>query len=145
MRVPMRVDYGVRALVDLAQHSGDGPVSTSAIAGRQSIPEPYLDQVLATLQKLGFIRSRRGPQGGHILAMVPSEISLGTVIEKLEGMGAPLVCIEDPEECTLSGACAQREVWQTVEATVHNVLSGTTIADLAVRQQHLVSRGMYYI
>lgn len=145
MRVPMKVDYGVRALVDLAQYAGDGPVSTSTIAGRQAIPEPYLDQVLATLQKLGFIRSRRGPQGGHILAMVPGDISLGAVIEKLEGLGTSLVCIEDPDECTLSGACAQREVWQAVEATVHNVLSGTTIADLAVRQQYLASRGMYYI
>ena len=48
-------------------------------------------------------------------------------------------------ECKLSGACAQREVWQTVEATVQNVLDTTTIADLAARQQNLVSRGMYYI
>ncbi len=120
-------------------------MSTSEIASRQAIPEPYLDQVLSTLQKLGFVRSRRGPQGGHVLAMGPDDISLGTVIEKLEGMGAPLVCIGDPEECTLSGACAQREVWQTLEATVHNVLGGTTVADLAARQQHLASRGTYYI
>ena len=63
----------------------------------------------------------------------------------LDGTGAPLVCIEDPEECTLSGACAQREVWQTVEATVQNVLRTTTIADLAVRQRNMASRGMYYI
>ena len=48
-------------------------------------------------------------------------------------------------ECTHSGSCAQREVWQTVEATVQNVLSTATIADLVIRQQHLVSRGMYYI
>lgn len=145
MRVPMRVDYGVRALVDLAQHYGGGPVSTAEIASRQSIPEPYLDQVLGTLQKLGFVRSRRGPLGGHVLAVVPSKLILGTVIEKLDGMGTPLVCLDDPQECTLSGACAQREVWQTVEATVHNVLSATSIADLVVRQQHLASRGMYYI
>ncbi len=145
MRVPMRIDYGVRALVDLAQHDGDGPVSTAEIAGRQAIPEPFLDQVLATLQKLGFVRSRRGPQGGHVLAVVPSEINLGMVIEKLEGMGNSLVCLEVPDGCTLSSACAQREVWQTVETTVHNVLSATTIADLAVRQQGMATRGAYYI
>ena len=145
MRIPMKVDYGVRALVELAQHIGDGLVPTTEIASRQDIPEPYLDQVLSTLQKSGIVRSRRGPQGGHTLAKVPSEIDLGMVMETLEGKGAPLVCIEDPAECTLSGACAQREVWQTVEATVHNVLSATTIADLATRQQQFVSRGMYYI
>lgn len=145
MRIPMKVDYGVRALVELARHAGGGPLPTAEIASRQGIPEPYLDQVLSTLQKFGFIRSRRGPQGGHTLARSPSEINLGMVMGTLEGTGAPLVCIEAPGECTLSGACAQREVWQTVEATVQNVLSTTTIADLAERQQHMASRGMYYI
>ena len=145
MRVPMKVDYGVRALVELAQHDGGEPLPTAEIAARQSIPEPYLDQVLSTLQKFGFVRSRRGPQGGHSLAKSPGAINLAMVMGTLEGTRAPLVCIEDPTGCTLSDACAQREVWQTVEATVQNVLSTTTIADLAVRQQHLVSRGMYYI
>ena len=145
MRVSMRMDYGVRALTELAQHGGDGPIPTAEIASRQDIPEPYLDQVLSVLQKFGFIRSRRGPQGGHALARNPSEINLGMIMGTLEGTGAPLVCIEHPAECTLSGACAQREVWQTVEATVHNVLRGTTIADLAARQQHMASHGMYYI
>lgn len=145
MRIPMKVDYGVRALVELAQHTDDRPMSTSEIASRQDIPEPYLDQVLATLQKFGFIRSRRGPQGGHVLARNPADINLGMVVGTLEGTGAPLLCIENPSECTLSSACAQREVWQTVEATVQNVLDTTTIGDLASRQQHLASRGMYYI
>jgi Rrf2 family protein len=141
----MKVDYGVRALVELAQHNDETPLPTSEIASRQSIPEPYLDQVLAVLQKFGFVRSRRGPQGGHTLARNPNDISLGMVVGTLEGTGGPLLCIEHPSECTLSAACAQREVWQTVEATVQNVLDTTTIADLASRQQYLVSRGMYYI
>ncbi|MEE8442129.1 MAG: Rrf2 family transcriptional regulator [Dehalococcoidia bacterium] len=144
MRIPMKVDYGVRALVELARQV-DGPLPTAEIASRQGIPEPYLDQVLSVLQKFGFVRSRRGPQGGHTLARSPSDINLGMVMGTLDGTGAPLVCIEDPEECTLSGACAQREVWQTVEATVQNVLRTTTIADLAVRQRNMASRGMYYI
>ena len=145
MRVSMKVDYGVRALVELAQHWGEKPLPTSEIATRQDIPEPYLDQVLSTLQKFGVIRSRRGPQGGHTLAKRPDEINLGMVMGTLEGTGAPLVCIENPTECTLSSACAQREVWQTVGATVQNVLNTTTVADLALRQQHIASRGMYYI
>jgi hypothetical protein len=71
MRIPMKVDYGVRALVDLAQQADAGrPVRTAEIAQRQNIPEPYLDQVLTTLNKFGFIRSRRGPQGGHVLGRV---------------------------------------------------------------------------
>jgi len=92
----------VRALVDLAQRYGGATVRTVDIAERQSNPEPYLDQLLATLSKLGFIRSRRGPQGGHVLANAPSEISLGMGLAGLEGTAAPLDCITGPAECTLS-------------------------------------------
>ena len=145
MKVPMKVDYGVRALVDLAQRYGGGSVQTVDIADRQSIPEPYLDQLLTTLSKFGFIRSRRGPQGGHVLAKAPHEISLGMVMAGLEGTAAPLDCIAEPAECTLSNICAQREVWKSVEDAVHSVLSSTTIADLANRQKLLQSRGMYQI
>jgi Rrf2 family protein len=145
MKVPMKVDYGVRALVDLAQRYGGGSVQTVEIAERQNIPEPYLDQLLTTLSKFGFIRSRRGPQGGHVLAKAPHEISLGMVMAGLEGTAAPLDCIDEPAECTLFSICAQREVWRSVEDAVHSVLSSTTIADLANRQKRLQSRGMYQI
>ena len=63
----------------------------------------------------------------------------------LEGTVEPLVCLETPSECVLSSTCAQREVWQIVGDTVNNVLRATTIAELAMRQQRLASRGMYYI
>ena len=145
MKVPMKVDYGVRALVDLAQRYGGGAVQTVEIAERQNIPEPYLDQLLTTLSKFGFIRSRRGPQGGHVLAKAPSEISLGMVMAGLEGTTAVLDCITEPAECTLSDICAQRDVWKSVEEAVHSVLSSTTIADLANRQKRLESRGTYQI
>jgi Rrf2 family protein len=145
MKVPMKVDYGVRALVDLAQGYGGGSVQTVEIAECQSIPEPYLDQLLTTLSKFGFIRSRRGPQGGHVLAKAPSEIGLGMVMAGLEGTAAPLDCVTEPNECTLSNICAQREVWRSVEDAVHSVLSSTTIVDLANRQKRLQSRGMYQI
>ena len=145
MRVPMKVDYGVRALVDLAQRYGEGPVQTAEIASRQSVPEPYLDQLLTTLHKFGYIRSRRGPQGGHTLAKSPAEINLNMIMATLEGTAAPLDCIEEPAVCTLSTTCAQRDVWRTVEEAVQTMLSSTTIADLANRQRHLSMRGIYQI
>ena len=87
MRVPMKVDYGVRALVDLAVHHGGGLVQSPEIASRQGIPEAYLDQLLTTLHKFGFVMSRRGPTGGHALAKDPKEINLGMVMASLEGRG----------------------------------------------------------
>ena len=134
MRIPMKVDYGVRALVDLAQHSMMlRPVRTSEIAGRQGIPEPYLDQVLTTLNKVGFIKSRRGPQGGHLLARPAEDITLDEVVAMLDGHNPPLECIDDASECALSGSCAQRDIWRDVEEAIHAVLITTTIGDLASR------------
>ncbi len=136
MRIPMKVDYGVRALVDLAGQSDvHRPVRTADIAGRQGIPEPYLDQVLTTLNKFGLITSRRGPQGGHVLARAASDITLDEVVATLDGRNPPLECIDDATECALSGCCAQRDIWRDVEDAIHAVLITTTIADLAERQQ----------
>ncbi len=136
MRIPMKVDYGVRALVDLAgQYDVHRPVRTADIAGRQGIPEPYLDQVLTTLNKFGLITSRRGPQGGHVLARAASDITLDEVVATLDGRNPPLECIDDATECALSGCCAQRDIWRDVEDAIHAVLTTTTIADLAERQQ----------
>ena len=141
MRIPMKVDYGVRALVDLAlQVEAGRPVRTAEIAARQSIPEPYLDQVLTTLNKFGFIRSRRGPSGGHVLARLAADITLNDVVATLEGRTAPLDCVDDVEECALAATCAQRDIWRDVDAAVHKVLMNTSVGDLADRQGALVSR-----
>ena len=87
MHVPVQVDYGVRALVDLAEHSNKGTVRASEIAGRQGIPEQYLARVLHTLQRNGITRAQRGPTGGHELAKGPDEITMGAVMNTL---GTPI-------------------------------------------------------
>ena len=96
MRIPMKVDYGVRALVELALHYGEGPVQTAEIAYKQGIPEAYLDQLMTTLHKFGFVLSRRGPQGGHRLASEPQDIDLGMVMKTLDGSSSPLDCLINP-------------------------------------------------
>ena len=98
MKIPMKVDYGVRALVELAHHYGEGHIQTSDIASRQGIPEPYLEQLMTTLQKVGFIQSRRGPQGGHSLAMAPESLDLAMVMNTLEGNVSPLDCFIDTND-----------------------------------------------
>ena len=143
MRIPMKVDYGVRALVELALNYGEDHVQTSEIASRQGIPEPYLEQLMTTLHKYGFIRSRRGPQGGHTLAMEPEAINLGMIMTTLEGNASPLDCFTDPNDCIFSDACAQQEVWKSVEESIQSVLTNTTLAHLAQRQSYLSGQGMY--
>jgi len=145
MKIPMKVDYGVRALVELARHYGEGHVQTSDIASRQGIPEPYLEQLMTTLQKFGFVQSRRGPQGGHILAMSPESLDLGMVMNTLEGNGSPLDCFIDPNDCMFSDSCAQQEIWKSVEDSIQSVLSSTTLAHLVQRQSYLSGSGTYQI
>ena len=138
MRISMKVDYGVRALVELAQHGLTTPLQAATIATRQGIPEAYLDQVLTTLNKAGVISSRRGPQGGHLLAMDPQVIDLGWIMNVLERKTPLLDCLVEPDGCTLSDACAQREVWASFEDAVQDLLRNTSIADMVQRQRQLV-------
>ena len=145
MRIPMKVDYGVRALVELAMHFGEGQVQTAEIAAKQGIPEAYLEQLMTTMNKFGLVRSRRGPQGGHSLGMEPSEITLSMVMNTLEGNTSPLDCISSPTDCMFSDSCAQQEVWKSVEDSIQNVLTHTTLAHITQRQSYLSGQGTYQI
>ena len=131
----MKGDYGVRALVELAHHFGEGPVQSAAIASRQSIPEPYLDQLLTSLRRAGFIRSVRGPQGGHALIRDPHDLRLSEAVGALEGSLSPIACLDDPNGCHRTASCCLRGVWEEVEAATLKILDGITIADLAKRQR----------
>ncbi len=134
MKVSMKGDYGLRALIDLAQRFGEGPVQSSAIAGRQSIPEPYLDQLLTSLRRAGLIRSVRGPQGGHALIRDPNEVTLAEALVALEGSLAPIACLDDPAGCPKS-PCGLREVWDQVHEATVKLLEGITIGELAEKQR----------
>ena len=146
MKVSTKGDYGVRALVELAHHYGEGPVQSATIASRQEVPEPYLDQLLTTLRRAGFIRSVRGPQGGHALIREPGDVKLSEVMVALEGSLAPIACVDDPESCTKSGGCVQRGVWEQVRDATQAILENVTIGDLAERErEHNRNGGRYYI
>jgi len=147
MKISTKGDYGIRALVELAHHYGEPrPIQSSEIAARQNIPESYLEQLLTTLRRAGFIRSVRGPQGGHSLIRDPQQLLVSEVIVALEGSILPIDCLEEGSPCTKSGGCAQREMWQQGREAVLAVLDRTTVADLAERDRTLsVGGGRYMI
>ncbi len=141
MRISTKGDYGVRALIELAHHYGEGPIQSAEIAARQRIPEPYLDQLLTTLRKAGFIRSVRGPQGGHALIRRPEEVPLSEVIRTLEGSLSPVSHLHDEgHQCR-----AAHEVWHTVEEATQKILEGVTIGDLATRELEYDRTGGRYV
>ncbi|TAK33194.1 MAG: Rrf2 family transcriptional regulator [Chloroflexota bacterium] len=145
MKISMKSDYGVRAVVDLALHYGQGLTQSADIAARQGIPEPYLDQLLTVLRKAGIVRSTRGPKGGHVLAKLPADMTLGEVVAALEGPLSPIGCVGDVHVCPQSAECVQREVWQQVKEAMDAVLDATTIESLAKKQAARDTQPMYYI
>ncbi len=139
MKVSTKGEYGIRALLELAQRHGEGYIKSSDIAEARGIPENYLYQLLITLRKGGFIRSRRGPQGGHMLARSPDRISLAAVLIALEGPIEPVACIQEglTDDCAFTEECPVREVWQRATDATLAILEGTTFGDLARREREL--------
>ncbi|HCV00034.1 MAG: Rrf2 family transcriptional regulator [Dehalococcoidia bacterium] len=145
MRCSTRGDYGLRALIELADHYGQGPLQCSEIALRRHVPEQYLDQLLTTLRKAGFVRSQRGPAGGHELARDPAEISVLDAIVALEGSLAPVAWLEEPADRTdHPHQCGQREIWERIQESTGAILSSYTIADLHSKEPQAVA-GRYQI
>ena len=145
MKISTKGDYGIRALIELSHRYGDPrPMQSGDIAARQKIPESYLEQLLTTLRRAGFIRSVRGPQGGHALIRDPHELPLSEVIEALEGSIMPIDCLDESSPCSRNGGCAQLEMWREVQAAILNVLQNKTIADLAEHDRVLQTGGTRY-
>ncbi|MEX2080675.1 MAG: Rrf2 family transcriptional regulator [Dehalococcoidia bacterium] len=145
MRVSTRSDYGLRALIELAGNYGGGPLQSSEIALRRHVPEQYLDQLLTTLRKAGFIRSVRGPAGGHELVRDPSTIRIREVIEALEGSLAPVGWLDEPAEMTdHPHKCGQREIWERIRDTTAEILEQYSVADLLEREPQAAA-GRYVI
>ncbi len=141
MHVPIKVDYGVRALVDLAMYGSDGnALRAYDISHRTAIPNAYLAQVLNSLKKAGFVKSTRGPHGGHELAVDSDTIHLSSVMEVLDGTDNLVNCLGDDNFCVHSPACAQKEIWRTIEDTIHEILFSITVSDLAKRTQPIKSQ-----
>jgi Rrf2 family protein len=145
MKVSTKGDYGIRALIELTHRYGDArPTQSAEIAARQKVPESYLEQLLTTLRRAGFIRSVRGPQGGHALVRDPKEILVSEVVEALEGPIMLSDCLDEDSACTKNGGCAQRDMWAAVRDAILGVLSNTTIAELAERERAAQPTGARY-
>jgi Rrf2 family transcriptional regulator, cysteine metabolism repressor len=132
-------DYGIRAVIDIAANRGDSPVQAKEIAGRQEIPEQFLEQLLATLRRSGIIRSIRGPGGGYELARPAARISVGDILRALSGPVVPIRCVSDSdlEKCDRQGTCGLVDVWERVRSAITGVVDTTSVQDLIERQEQM--------
>jgi len=147
MRLTTKTRYGTRAMVDLALHYDEGPVSSRAIAAHQDISAKYLESILAELRNAGLVLTVRGAQGGHSLRRPPSEITLLDIFEVLEGTQGLVECTNSAEVCTRRDSCVTQEVWAEMYAACLGILESTMLDDLArrARDKREPTTDMYYI
>jgi Rrf2 family transcriptional regulator, iron-sulfur cluster assembly transcription factor len=127
--------YGTRLMLDMAQHYEDGPIHLASVAKRQGISVKFLEQIIIPLKKAQYIRSVRGPKGGHTLAKPPTEITVGEIVAILEDGDSLSACSDNPMICERSAACATRDVWQEAARAMFEKLQSITLADLLNRHR----------
>lgn len=136
MKISTKGRYAVRLMLDLAQNNSGECIKVKDIAARQGISEKYLEQIIAILNRAGYVKSVRGAQGGYRLAKDPRDYTVGMILRLTEGSLAPVACLEESYgECERCDTCETLSVWKELYESINKVVDGVTIADLLERQQ----------
>jgi len=141
MRMSSQVEYGLRAMLDIAIHGSGNPVQARDIHQRQQIDEHFISQILLMLRRAGLIESLRGRQGGHRLARSPEQITLLEIIEAVEGCDDSH---ERPLNSAVVDASVVRDMWQVAREQARQKLVSATLADLR-DQRNLLNANSYMI
>ena len=143
MKLSTRGEYGLRALLVLAQDYGKGEtvVPIQEISARQNIPKRFLEQILNELRSAHIVESKRGIAGGYRLNRPPEKIPLAEVIRHLEGALAPVSCVSERcyDKCTCpdEARCAIRSIMKETRDAIVKIMEKVTVADLRDRAQKL--------
>lgn len=138
MKFGIGVDYSLKALLMLAErYPSSSPLRIEEIAAVQTIPENYLRRLLIDLKRGGLVASQKGPSGGYMLARHPARITMGDVVEIIEGDYVPIDCLEETGSttCPRDQPCPMREVWREVRESVNEILGRTTLQSLSDRRR----------
>ena len=128
VHIPAKVDYGMRALLEMA--SADAPVTAETLARAQGLPPKFLAAILNDLRRSGLVISQRGTEGGYRLGRLPTEISVADVMRALDGPLAEVRGLR-PEMASYEGAAAHlQKVWVAARASLRAVLEEVTLADV---------------
>lgn len=147
MRLSKRGEYGLRAMIILANAYDESPesmVQIKEISEQDQIPAKYLEQILLALKNAGLLQSRMGVGGGYYLARQPKDITLGQIVRVLDGPLAPIRCVSqmayEPCGCPDERTCGLRMVMGDVRNAISSILDNTTLEDVTRRVS--TARGM---
>src|SRR5882724_11946171 len=141
MKLSLRGEYALRALLVLGLNYDRPVVRIQTISEQQNIPKKFLEQILNDLKSAGIVQSKRGVSGGYRLARRPEEISLASVVRHVEGALAPVSCVSERfyERCSCpdESRCAIRSVMKEVREAVVRIVEKVTVAELCERWRRL--------
>lgn len=136
MKVSTKGRYALRLMIDIAINDNGEPVRVKDISARQNISMKYLEQIISILNKAGYVRAIRGPQGGYRLVKKPSEYTAGMILRLTEGSLAPVSCLEyEEKECQREDVCATLELWRKLDEAIRGVVDAVTLEDLVDWQE----------
>ena len=146
MRLSTKVSCAVRVMLDLAGNDTGEYIKVKQIAERQGLSEKYLEQIIAILNKAGFVKSVRGAQGGYKIAKDPKNYTIGMILRLTEGSLSPVACLDDETNaCERCDTCETLEIWKDLNDAINGVVDHVTIADLLVKQQERLEGFNYSI
>ena len=129
MKISTKGRYALRVVIDLAVNDKGDYVSLKDISNRQEVSLKYLEQIMAMLNKAGYVKSTRGNNGGYRLAKSPEEYKVGDILRKTEGDLAPIACVNG-EECGKRENCKTFKFWQGLDNVINEYVDSKTLADL---------------
>jgi len=131
MKISTKGRYALRLMLDLASNNTGNPISLKDVASRQEISDKYLEQIIAILNKAGFVKSIRGAQGGYMLKKRPEEYTVGMILRLTEGSLAPVSCVEDENiDCDRMEDCVTIIIWRKLNDAINGVVDQITLQDL---------------
>lgn len=138
MKISTKGRYALRLMLDLALNNTGEPVRIKDIAARQEISDKYLEQIISTLNKAGFVKSIRGPQGGYRLSKEPEKYTVGMILRLTEGSLAPVPCLDDEvNHCERQDGCVTLRLWQMLNNAISDIVDKVTLADLMEWQSRI--------
>ena len=138
MKISTKGRYALRLMLDIALNDAKTPVRIKDIAERQQISDKYLEQIVSSLNKAGFVKSLRGPQGGYRLTKKPEEYTVGMILRLIEGSLAPVACLDDDiNNCIRADRCPTLILWEKLYYAISEVVDNITLADLISWQKNM--------
>lgn len=131
MKISTKGRYALRVMLELAKNVEAKPISVKEIAARQEISDKYLEQIISMLNRAGYVKSIRGPQGGYHLTKTPKEYTVGMILRTIEGSLAPVECLEyEVNTCERKDYCPTLKVWEKLYAAINDVVDNITLQDI---------------